>query len=84
VVKTEYMVMSLDQNAGRRHRIKNNSSFERMEQFRYLGMTLTDQNSVHGGIKSRWKARNSCYDAEQNLMSSVCSSNIYRSRYTKM
>jgi len=32
------MVMSQDQDAGRIHNIKNdNSSFERMEQFKYLG-----------------------------------------------
>ena len=40
--KTKYMVMPGDQNAGQSHTIKNdNSSFERVEQFRYLGTTLT-------------------------------------------
>jgi hypothetical protein len=35
--KTKYMVMSRDQNAGGSHRIKtDNSSFERVEQFKYL------------------------------------------------
>jgi len=29
--------MSQDQGAGQIHNIKNNSSFERMEQFKYLG-----------------------------------------------
>jgi len=35
---TQYMVMSRDQNAGRNHSIKtDNSSFERVEEFKYLG-----------------------------------------------
>jgi len=40
--KTKYMVMSRDQNAGRSH----NNSFERMEEFKYLGTTLTNQYSL--------------------------------------
>ena len=40
------MVMSRDQNAGRIHSVKtDNSTFERVEQFKYLGTTLTHQNS---------------------------------------
>jgi hypothetical protein len=40
--KSKYMVMSRDQNAGQNHSIKtDNKSFERVEQFRYLGTTLT-------------------------------------------
>jgi hypothetical protein len=40
--KTKYMVMSRDQNAGRSHDITiDNSCFERVQQFRYLGTTLT-------------------------------------------
>jgi len=36
--KTKYMVKSRDQNAGRSHNIKtDNNSFERVEQFKYLG-----------------------------------------------
>ena len=36
--KTKYMVMSRGQNEGGNHRIKtDNSSFERLEQFKYLG-----------------------------------------------
>jgi hypothetical protein len=41
--KTKYMVMSLDHNAGRSHNVKaDNSSFERVEHFTYLGTTLTN------------------------------------------
>ena len=52
--KTKYMVMSRDQHAGRTHNVKtDNSSFERVEQFRYLGTTLGNQNSIQKEIKSR-------------------------------
>jgi len=41
--KTKYMVMSRDQNAGQSHSIKiYNISFERVEEFKYLGTTLTN------------------------------------------
>ena len=41
------MVMSRDQNAGRSHNIKiDNRSFEKVEEFKYLGKTLTNQNST--------------------------------------
>ena len=39
---TKYTEMSRDQNAGRRHGVKiDNSSFERVEEFKCLGKTLT-------------------------------------------
>jgi len=45
--------MSRDQNAGRSHAIKiDNSNFERVEKFKYLGTTLTNQNSIQEQIKS--------------------------------
>ena len=38
--KTKYMVMSRDQNAGRNHSVRiDNSTFEREEEFKYLGTT---------------------------------------------
>ena len=50
--KTKYRVMSRDQNAGRNHNIKtDNSSFERAEQFKYLG-TTPNQNLIQEEIKS--------------------------------
>jgi hypothetical protein len=38
--------------------------------FRYLGATLTVQNSILEEIKSRMKLGNACYHSVQNLLSS--------------
>jgi hypothetical protein len=52
--KTKYIFMSLDQNAGRSHTIKNdNISFERVQQFKYMGTILTNHSSVQEKIKCR-------------------------------
>ena len=54
--KTKYMVMSRDRNAGRGQSVKiDNTSIERVEEFKYLGTTITDQNSIQEEIKSRLK-----------------------------
>ena len=46
--------MSGDQNAGRSRNMRiDNRSFERVEQFKYLGTTLTNQNYTEEEIKSR-------------------------------
>jgi len=50
--KLKYIVMSRDRNAGRNHSIMiDNSSFERVEEFKYLGTALTNQNSIQEDIK---------------------------------
>jgi len=69
--KTKYMVMSRDENAGRNHSVRiDNSTFERLEDFKYLGTTLTNQNSILEEIKSRLRSGNACYHSVQNLLSS--------------
>ena len=48
------MIMSRDQNAGRIQSVRiDNSIFERVEEFKYFGITLTNQNSIAEDIKSR-------------------------------
>jgi hypothetical protein len=55
------MVMSQDKNAGQNGNTqKGNKSFETVEQFKYLGKTLTNQNYIHEEIKSRLKSGNAC------------------------
>jgi hypothetical protein len=52
--KTKYMVISRDRNAERGHSVMiDNSSIERVEEFKYLGTMLTDQNSIQEEIRER-------------------------------
>ena len=60
-----------DQNAGRIHSVRtDDSTFERVEEFKYFGTTLTNQNSIVEEIKSRSRSGNACYRSVQNLLSS--------------
>ena len=85
--RTKYMDISRDQNAGRIQSVRmDNSTFERVEEFKYLGTTLTSQNSIAEEIKSRLRSGNACYHSVQNLLSSrLLSKNlkikIYRTIY---
>ena len=75
--KTKYMVMPRYQNAGTSHSMKiYNSSFERVEEFKYLGTTLTNQNSIQEEVKRRLKSGNVYYQSVQNLLSSSFLSNL--------
>jgi len=61
----------------------DNRSFEMKEEFKCLGTTLTNQNSIQEEIKSRLRSGNACYFSKQNLLSSSLLSknlkiNIYR------
>ena len=41
-----------------------------MEEFKYLGTILTNQNSIAEEIKSRLRSGNACYHSVQDLLSS--------------
>jgi hypothetical protein len=65
------MVMSRDQDAERSHSIKiDDSSFERVEEFKYLGTILTNEKSIPVSIKRRLKSGNACYHSVQSILSS--------------
>jgi len=77
--------MTRDQNAGRSHSARtDNSSFEMVDQFQYLGKTLTNQNYIQEEIKSILKSGNACYHSMQNLLSSSLLSENLRLRYIKI
>jgi hypothetical protein len=85
--RTKYMVVSRDQMAGRSHNIKiDNSSFQRVEVFKYFGTTLTNKNSIQGEIKSRLKSGNASYHSVQklflySLLSKNIKTKIYRTEF---
>ena len=59
-------VLSTDRCAGI---VRCVCSFERMEEFKYLVTTLTNQNPNQGEVKRRLKAGTACYHSVQNLLS---------------
>ena len=69
-----------NRNAGQSHTIKiDNTSFESVEEFKYLGTTLTNQNSIREEIKSRLKSGNACFHSVQNILSSSLLSKNWKS-----
>ena len=63
----KYMVMSRNQNTEQNYNIEtDNKSFERVEQFKYLGKPPTNKNLINEEIKSRLKSGNACCPSVQN------------------
>jgi hypothetical protein len=65
---------NVDQNQG----IKiANRSFENVSQFKYLGMRVTNQNSIQEKIKRRLNSGNACYHSAQNLLACSLKTQIF-------
>ena len=63
--------MPREEHAIQNHKIKIGSNIsETVEYFKYLEITLTNQNRIHKEIKSRMNSRNAGYHTAQNLFSS--------------
>jgi hypothetical protein len=65
------MLQSHHQIAGQNREIKiANRYFENAAQFKYLEMTVNNQNLIHEEIKRRLNLGSACYHSVQNLLSS--------------
>jgi hypothetical protein len=65
------MIMSRHLNSGQNQNIRiANESYENVAKFKYLWITITNQNDIHDEIKSRLNSGNACYHSVQNLLSS--------------
>jgi hypothetical protein len=65
------MLLSHQQNTGQYHNIKiTNKSFENVAQFKYLEITITNQNLTQEEVKKSLNLGGACYHSVQNLLSS--------------
>jgi hypothetical protein len=65
------VLLSHDQNVGQNPDIRiTNRLFENVSQFKYLGMTVTNQNLNEEEIKKRLNSGNAYYRSVQNLLPS--------------
>ena len=62
----------------------DSSSSERLEQFRYLGTTLMNQNSIQEEIKRGLKLRIACCHLVQNVLSSSLLLKNIKLRYIEL
>jgi hypothetical protein len=76
------MLVSQDQNADQNREIKiGNRSFENVSHFKYLGMTVANQNLIQEVIKSRLNSGNECYHSVPDLLFSCPLSKNVKVRY---
>jgi hypothetical protein len=65
------MIMSRHPNSGQNQNIRiANESFENVAKFKYLVMTLTNQNDIHDEINNKLNSGNAGCHSVQNLLSS--------------
>jgi hypothetical protein len=81
IEKNKYTWLSCNQNAGQSWDIKEaNRPFANLSQFKYLRMTVTNQNLIQEEIKRRFNSGNACYHSVQYLLSSCLLSKNVKSR----
>ena len=69
--KTKYMITSRQQNIVQNQNIViENLSFEKVEIFKYLGVTVTNTNDIREEIKRRINMGNACYYSLEKILSS--------------
>jgi sorting nexin-29 len=84
IEKTKYMLASCDQNAGQNREIRiGNRSFESVSEFKYFGMTVTNQYLIQDEIKMRLNSGYACYHSVQNFLSSCLLSKNVKVRIYK-
>jgi hypothetical protein len=59
-----------------------NRACENMAEFKYLRMTVANQNFINEKIKSRLNAGNACYHSVQNILSFHLLSKNVKLKYT--
>jgi hypothetical protein len=84
VEKIKCTVRSLHQNAGQSHdSLIAKFFFENVAKFTDLVSTVTNENYIHDGIKSKLNSGNAWYHSLQNLLSSRLPSKNSSLKYTK-
>jgi hypothetical protein len=69
--------MSHYPNSGQNQSIRiANESFEKVDKFKHLGTTLTNQNDIHDEIKSRLNSGNAYFSVQNLLSSCLISKNL--------
>ena len=76
--KTKYMITYRQQNITQNPNVvTENLSFENVEKFKYLGVTLINVNNIYEEIKRRINMGNACYySLEEILISCLLSTKI--------
>jgi hypothetical protein len=81
---TKYMLLSRHQNAGQNRDINiGNRCFDNVEQFRYLGLTVANENLIQEEIKRRMNSGNAFYHSVRKFLSSRLLSNSVKIRIYK-